>query len=108
MKTVCETCHLVIPAKAGIQLVIKLRAADKAMFVGLSHCVGLAIIWIPAFAGMTVAEIKLKLLQGFKFLSGDVIAQQFSALDIKIPAVQCEQTLFDALAYPGKRHQIIQ
>ena len=31
----------VIPAKAGIQLVIKLRAADKAMFVGLSHCVGL-------------------------------------------------------------------
>jgi hypothetical protein len=31
----------VIPAKAGIQLVIKLRAADKAILVVLSHCVGL-------------------------------------------------------------------
>ena len=39
---------------AGIQLVINLRAADKAVFAVLSHCVGaFSIIWIPAFAGMT-------------------------------------------------------
>jgi hypothetical protein len=29
----------VIPAKAGIQLVIQSRVADKAVFLGLFHCV---------------------------------------------------------------------
>jgi hypothetical protein len=44
----------VIPAKAGIQYVKQLRAADKAVFLALSHYVGiLIIVWIPAFAGMT-------------------------------------------------------
>jgi hypothetical protein len=52
-----DTCHFVIPAKAGIQFVISFRVADKAIFDVLSHCVGLLpIIWIPAFAGMTTTE----------------------------------------------------
>jgi len=48
----------VIPAKAGIQLVINLRVADKAMFVVLPHFVGVSsIVWIPAFAGMTEWQV---------------------------------------------------
>jgi hypothetical protein len=44
----------VIPAQAGIQLVIQFRVADKAIFLVLSHCVGVLLIaWIPACAGMT-------------------------------------------------------
>ena len=34
----------VIPAQAGIQLVIKLRAADQAVFGMLSHFVGILIM----------------------------------------------------------------
>src|SRR5665647_964663 len=47
-------------------------------------------------------------LQRFEPARRCVIAQQFPALDIKVPAVQCKAALFDPLAYPGKSHQVIQ
>src|SRR4030066_14814 len=47
-------------------------------------------------------------LQRFKLSGSCIIAQQLATLDIEIPAVQRETALFDALAYPGKGHQVIQ
>jgi hypothetical protein len=53
--------HVVIPAEAGIQLLISLHVADKTVFRVLSHSVSDNLIaWIPAFAGMTVALWHLK------------------------------------------------
>ena len=46
-----KTSHTVIPAKAGIQLFVWLRVADKSAFMTLSPLRGpFPIAWIPAFA----------------------------------------------------------
>ena len=52
----CETTTPSFPRKRESSLSNSLRVADKAVFAVLSHCVRVfLLVWIPAFAGMTVA-----------------------------------------------------
>jgi hypothetical protein len=53
LATTLKICSFVIPAKAGIQMIKKFPTQwDKAL--GLPATQDNFLVWIPAFAGMTV------------------------------------------------------